>query len=89
MIKNILEFFRVISELRYIIPLLKYKWPNPDDNASLAHTFQDSVDISDGLIIYLSKELPTDINVYNNLLHKCIFIKKDIKIIGYTLVINI
>ena len=44
MIKNILEFFRVISELRYIIPLLKYKWPNPDDNASLAHTFQDSVD---------------------------------------------
>ena len=43
MIKNILEFFRVISELRYIIPLLKYKWPNPDDNASLAHTFQDSV----------------------------------------------
>ena len=44
MIKNILEFFRVISELRFIIPLLKYKWPNPDDNASLAHTFQDSVD---------------------------------------------
>ena len=44
MIKNILEFFRVISELRFIIPLLKYKWPNPDDNASLAHTFQESVD---------------------------------------------
>tara|TARA_X000001036_G_scaffold438322_1_gene485836 strand:- start:392 stop:2200 length:1809 start_codon:yes stop_codon:yes gene_type:complete len=44
MIKNITEFFRVISELRFIIPLLKYKWPEPDDSASLAHTFQESVE---------------------------------------------
>ena len=44
MIKNITEFFRVIGELRFIIPLLKYKWPEPDDNASLAHTFQESVE---------------------------------------------
>ena len=44
MIKNITEFFRVIGELRFIIPLLKYKWPEPNDNASLAHTFQESVE---------------------------------------------
>ena len=44
MIKNIIEFFRVIGELRFIIPLLKYKWPEPNDNASLAHTFQESVE---------------------------------------------
>ena len=44
MIKNILEFFRVIGELRFIVPLLTYKWPEPDDSASLAHTFQESVD---------------------------------------------
>ena len=44
MIKNITEFFRVIGELRFIIPLLKYKWPEPDDSASLAHTFQESVE---------------------------------------------
>ena len=40
MFKKILEFFRVIGELKYIIPLLKYEWPDPDDNASLAHTFE-------------------------------------------------
>ena len=44
MIKNILEFFRVIGELRFIVPLLTYKWPEPNDSASLAHTFQESVD---------------------------------------------
>jgi len=44
MIKNITEFFRVIGELRFIVPLLKYKWPEPDDSASLAHTFQESVE---------------------------------------------
>ena len=44
MIKKILEFIRVIGELRFIVPLLTYKWPEPDDSASLAHTFQESVD---------------------------------------------
>ena len=44
MFKKIKEFFRVIGELKYIIPLLKYKWPDPDDNASLAHTFQKTTD---------------------------------------------
>ncbi len=43
MFKKIFEFFRVIGELRYIIPLLTYKWPEPNDNSSLAHTFQNTV----------------------------------------------
>ena len=43
MFKKILEFFRVIGELRYIIPLLRYKWPELDSNSSLAHSFQDTV----------------------------------------------
>ena len=43
MIASIKEFFRVIGELKYIIPLLKYEWPKPDDKASLAHSFQESV----------------------------------------------
>ncbi len=43
MLKKISEFFRVIGELRYIIPLIKYKWPELDENASLAHTFQETV----------------------------------------------
>ena len=43
MFKKIAEFFRVIGELRYIIPLLRYKWPELDSNSSLAHSFQDTV----------------------------------------------
>ena len=42
MLASVKEFFRVIGELKYIIPLLKYEWPKPEDQASLAHTFQDS-----------------------------------------------
>ncbi len=42
MLASIREFFRVIGELKYIIPLLKYEWPKPEDQASLAHTFQAS-----------------------------------------------
>ena len=44
MLASIKEFFRVISELRYIIPMVRYKWPELDSNASLAHSFQDTVD---------------------------------------------
>ena len=43
MFKKISEFFRVIGELKYIIPLLRYKWPELDSNSSLAHSFQDTV----------------------------------------------
>ena len=44
MLKSIKEFLRVIGEIRYIVPLLRYKWPDPDDNASLAHSFEQSVE---------------------------------------------
>ena len=43
MLSKISEFFRVIGELKYIIPLLRYKFPDPDDNESLAHTFERTV----------------------------------------------
>ena len=43
MFKKISEFFRVIGELKYIIPLLRYKWPELDSNSSLAHSFQETV----------------------------------------------
>ena len=43
MLASIKEFFRVIFELKYIIPLLRYKWPELDSNASLAHSFQETV----------------------------------------------
>ena len=38
------EFFRMLGELKYMIPVLRYKWPDPDSNASLAQTFQDSTE---------------------------------------------
>ena len=43
MLASIKEFFRVIFELKYIVPLLRYKWPELDSNASLAHFFQAPV----------------------------------------------
>ena len=43
MLASIKEFFRVISELKYIIPMVRYKWPELDSNASLSHSFQDTV----------------------------------------------
>ncbi len=43
MFKKIREFFRVLGELRYLIPLMRYKLPSPDDNASLAHSFEETV----------------------------------------------
>ena len=44
MFKKIKEFFRVLGELKYIIPLLKYKFPDPEDNESLAHSFEKTVE---------------------------------------------
>ncbi len=44
MFNKIIEFFRVIGELRYLIPVLRYKFPDPDDHASLAHSFQDATE---------------------------------------------
>ena len=57
MFKKILEFFRVLGELKYIIPLLKYEWPDPDDNASLAHTFEKtSQEFGSSDFIYFESE---------------------------------
>ena len=43
MFKRIREFFRVLGELKYLIPLMRYEFPSPDDNASLAHSFEETV----------------------------------------------
>ena len=60
MLASIKEFFRVISELRYIIPMLRYKWPELDSNASLAHSFQDTVEeFSDKDFLYFEDEVWT------------------------------
>jgi len=57
MLKKIREFFRVISELRFIVPLLTYKWPEPEDAASLAHSFEESVKkYGDKNFIYFENE---------------------------------
>jgi len=36
------EFIRMLGELKYMIPVLRYKWPDLESNTSLAHTFQNS-----------------------------------------------
>ena len=36
------EFIRMLGELKYMIPVLRYQWPQADENASLAHSFQES-----------------------------------------------
>ena len=38
------EFIRMLGELRYMIPVLRYQWPQADENASLAHSFQETTD---------------------------------------------
>ena len=40
MFKKVIEFFRVLGELRYLIPVMRYKFPDPEDPGSLAHMFQ-------------------------------------------------
>ena len=36
------EFIRMLGELKYMIPVLRYQWPQADENASLSHSFQES-----------------------------------------------
>ena len=43
MLSKMKEFFRVLGEFKQIIPVLKYKFPLPDEAASLAHSFEKSV----------------------------------------------
>lgn len=60
MLASIKEFFRVISELRYIIPMVRYKWPELDSNASLAHSFQETVEeFGDKDFLYFEDEVWT------------------------------
>jgi hypothetical protein len=60
MFKKITEFFRVIGDLKYLIPLLRYKFPDPDDNASLAHSFQETVNsFGKNNFIYFENEIWT------------------------------
>ena len=43
MLGKVKEFFRVLGEFKQIIPVLKYKFPLPDESASLSHSFEKSV----------------------------------------------
>ena len=54
MLASIKEFFRVLYELRYIIPMVRYKWPELDSNASLAHSFQETVEEYGDCLLYTS-----------------------------------
>ena len=46
--------------MKYLIPLLRYKFPNPDDNASLAHSFEETVNkFGDNNFIYFEEEIWT------------------------------
>ena len=57
MFDQIKEFFRVLGELKYLIPVLRYKFPDPEDNASLAHSFQDtSARFPDRPFLYFENE---------------------------------
>ena len=57
MFNKIKEFFRVLGELRYLIPVLRYKFPDPDDQASLAHSFQDTTEkFSDRPFLHFENE---------------------------------
>ena len=55
MFKKIREFFRVLGELRYLIPLMRYEFPSPDDNASLAHSFEETVTSMALITLYILK----------------------------------
>ena len=76
MFKKIMEFFRVIGDLKYLIPLLRYKFPNPDDNASLAHSFEETVTkFGNNNFIYFEEEIWTysqTNDASNKLAHKLV-----------------
>jgi len=57
MIGKVKEFFRILGELKYMIPVMRYKWPSGDDKASLAHTFQATTEkFPDRAFIYFEEE---------------------------------
>ena len=60
MFKKVFEFFRVLSELKYLIPVMRYKFPDPEDQASLAHTFQATTEkFSERPFLYFEDEMWT------------------------------
>ena len=62
MLAKVNEFFRVLGEFRHIIPVLNYKFPLPDEAASLAHSFQKSVEkyADKNFLIFEEDELSYD-----------------------------
>ena len=71
LLKRVIEFFRVLGELRYLIPVMRYKFPDPDDSASLAHTFQDTTNrFAERPFLYFEDEMWTyaDTNKAANIL---------------------
>ncbi|HCK03531.1 MAG TPA: long-chain-acyl-CoA synthetase, partial [Methylophilaceae bacterium] len=42
MFYKIKEFFRMLGEIKYMVPVLRYEFPKPDSHNSVAHMFQDS-----------------------------------------------
>ena len=60
MFNKVIEFFRVVGELRYLIPVMRYKFPDPEDSGSLAHLFQDTTEkFSERPFLYFEDEMWT------------------------------
>ena len=60
MFKKVIEFFRVLGELRYLIPVMRYKFPDPEDPGSLAHMFQAATEkFSERPFLYFEDEMWT------------------------------
>ena len=60
MFNKVKEFFRVVGELRYLIPVMRYKFPDPEDSGSLAHLFQDTTEkFSERPFLYFEDEVWT------------------------------
>ena len=71
LLERVIEFFRVLGELRYLIPVMRYKFPDPEDPASLAHTFQDTTNrFAERPFLYFEDEMWTysDTNKAANIL---------------------
>ena len=60
MFNKVIEFFRVLGELRYLIPVMRYKFPDPEDPGSLAHLFQATAEqFSQRPFLYFEDEMWT------------------------------
>jgi len=60
MLYKIKEFFRMLGEIKYMVPVLRYKFPEPDSHNSVAHMFQDSEQkFGDRPFVYFEDEIWT------------------------------